>query len=485
MQESISMIRVLAAALLAVLPVSSRADETVVRLNVERMAAPKPALKYLLLPEVRELNAGNPVQWYIRCFQEQRNFFFSKQGTTERARYRSASLAELRKAKLANYGGSALRQADWGARLTTPDWEIIERVQKEGTSFRLPEIEAIHELGIALQVRFRGAVADARYEDAVSNIKTMFALARHLGQCPAGDANRVGLSIAGLCLDTMEEMFQQPGCPNLYWALTDLPNSLVDIRKGFQGDSVRAAADLRQLRYDTMTEDQISEVVSRLSGTIGFLREQAGLPPRTLRVLLNAAAKNEEKVRAARERLVKAERKEQPEEELSDRAIFLQRARRLMGRKLAEFEIRKLPPAQVVLLDEKLAFEERRDERMKLLALAPLQIDRLVKDSGDAASCLLCDLLPDVVKTRKVQARLEQRLALLRCVEALRMHAAAHDGKLPANLADCSVPVPDDPFSGRPFRYEVDGKIAHLGVGTAADRAKTPVGEVRYEISVK
>ena len=42
------------------------AEKKPVRLNVEAMPAPKPALKYLLLPEVREMNPGNPVQWYVR-----------------------------------------------------------------------------------------------------------------------------------------------------------------------------------------------------------------------------------------------------------------------------------------------------------------------------------------------------------------------------------------------------------------------------------
>src|SRR3954454_18301559 len=101
----------LAAALLAV----CRAGAAEVRLSVQPMAAPKPALKYLLLPEVRELKSGNPVQWYIRCFQEQRNFFFSKEANTERARYRAMPLAELPADKLRDYGRGPLSQADWGA----------------------------------------------------------------------------------------------------------------------------------------------------------------------------------------------------------------------------------------------------------------------------------------------------------------------------------------------------------------------------------
>src|SRR5438132_3068950 len=127
------MIRVLLiAGVLAAQPVGSHAGEPAVRLNVRPMAASKPALKYLLLPEVRELNPGNPAQWYIRCFQEQRNFFFGKEATAERARYRSLPLAELPADKLRHYGGYALTQADWAARLDALDWQVLPRIQVEG-----------------------------------------------------------------------------------------------------------------------------------------------------------------------------------------------------------------------------------------------------------------------------------------------------------------------------------------------------------------
>ena len=63
---------------LAAFPLNSRGEEAVVHLTVRPMAAPKPALKYQLLPEVRELNPGNAAQNYLKCFMEQRTFFFTK-----------------------------------------------------------------------------------------------------------------------------------------------------------------------------------------------------------------------------------------------------------------------------------------------------------------------------------------------------------------------------------------------------------------------
>jgi hypothetical protein len=69
-------------------------------------------------------------------------------------------------------------------------------------------------------------------------------------------------------------------------------------------------------------------------------------------------------------------------------------------------------------------------------------------------------------------ARLERRIAALRCIEAVRMYAAAHDGKLPASLADISdVPIPIDPVTGKDFAYDVAGSAATLS-------APPPAGEV-------
>ena len=42
-------------------------------------------------------------------------------------------LKDLPAEKLRNYGGSALTQADWGARLDTADWQVLDRVQTGGT----------------------------------------------------------------------------------------------------------------------------------------------------------------------------------------------------------------------------------------------------------------------------------------------------------------------------------------------------------------
>ena len=433
----------LIAAALAAGPSASGREETAVRLQVRPMATPRPAMKYQLLPELGELNPGNPAQEYLKCFMEQRPFFYGKEGVAQRTRFRKMSLLELRLEPLAlHYGGNALRRADWAARLDTLDWQALGRIRDGGLESLPAELGPLQLLAEALQVRFRAEVAANRFDDAIGTAKTMLAIGRHLGEHPAEVADLIGLWAAHLGLDTLQEMVQQPGCPNLYWALTDLPSPLVDLHKGVQGDRLVVAAELQPIHdRGPMTDAELETFVSRLSGILSFAREQAGLPPRPVRARLNAMAKDQGRLVAARHRLVVAGR--------------------------AQDLVDKFLPLQVVLLDEKQDYETRRDDRIKLLTLPIWEIDapaRVAERAKDEDG-LFGDLLPQIVKLRRSQGELERQIALLRHVEALRLHAAGHDGKLPAKLSEVSVPLPVDPFTGKPFDYAVEGTTAHIRGG--------------------
>jgi hypothetical protein len=451
---------------LALLPAEPPAAEPAVRLTVQPMAAPKPALKYRLLPEVRELSPGNPYQGYMKCFMEQRNFYFSKGAVAERARILSMPLDQLAK-DYNDYPGN-LRYADYAARLDTLDWQLTMRIQSEGLEFQAGELPALRALVTALQTRLRVQAANKKFPEAIDGAKTMFKLARDLGEYPAPEANLFGISIVHLALDTFEEMLQQPGCPNLYWALTDLPSPLVDLRKGLQGHATLVSNEFKPLRSDAvMTEAELEKVVSRLSGMNGLAREQAGRPPWNWRAGLEARVKSPNNVRLARERLIA----DGVDKALVDKLALLAL-------------VAKFSPLQVILLDEKRDYELRRDERTKLLALAPWQIEALPV-AKTAKDILFQDLLPDVVALRRGQARLEQRIALFRAIEALRMYAAEHGGKLPDTPAELPVPLPGDPVSGKPIGYEVNNGTAHLHGAAPRSEEKNPEFNLHYEVTIK
>jgi len=80
--------------------------------------------------------------------------------------------------------------------------------------------------------------------------------------------------------------------------------------------------------------------------------------------------------------------------------------------------------------------------------------------------------------------RLDRNLAALRCVEAVRMYAAEHDGEPPTTLDDITqVPVPVDPFRGRPFTYRIEEGRAVIE--SLAPAEADPSDGLIYKITIR
>jgi hypothetical protein len=130
-----------------------------------------------------------------------------------------------------------------------------------------------------------------------------------------------------------------------------------------------------------------------------------------------------------------------------------------------------MPHAEVLLRYLLHLYHELRDETFKGTYLpfpqawaVYAEADRRLKAVPDTEAGRLARVfLPAVLKVQSAQARIERKLAALRVIEALRMHAAAHGGELPETLAAVTVvPVPNDPGTGRPFEYKREGRTATL-----------------------
>ena len=386
------------------LPCLGRADdaapaETVIRLHVQPMAAPTPALRYQLLPEMRELNPGNPIQGYLVCFMEQNNFYYGKAEVENREKWQTAPLQDLPLKELHDYGGAGLRQADFAARLDKPDWQILLKLRRDGFYTLIPDVQQMRKLAAALKVRFRAEVAERRFDDALATAKTMFALSRHLGEHPTFIGDLVGVAIASLAIGPVDEMIQQPGCPNLYWALTDLPAPFIDLRQGRQGERDWAEVEFRQLDQKApMSDAQLKQVLDHLRTVLALAKEE-NPPPGAIKGDVGdwvaARAKDEDHIRAARKRLVESG--------------------------LAEDAVKQFPAAQVVLLDERLEYRIRNDDELKMISLPYWEVERLqaAAPKDKRGESLFSPLAAAVLNVRRAAARLDQRIALVRCVEAL------------------------------------------------------------------
>jgi hypothetical protein len=332
-------------------------------------------------------------------------------------------------------------------------------MKADGIYTSIPDVRQLRPLARALKVRFRAEVALGRFDDALRTAKTMFAMSRHLGQHPTFVGNLYGFAIANLTIGPLEEMLEQPNCPNLYWALTNLPNPLVSLDTARQGERV----GIMQWVFRDL-DDSAPMSADRLKGFIASMDkllkvEHPNKLGAGLRAWLDARTKDQGMVGAARRRLVE------------------------VG--LSEARVQLFTADQVILLDEKRELEVRFDDVMKTINLPAWQaeaVGTLYKRTNEPA---LFEFVPAVDEVVRARGRLDQRIALLRHVEAVRLYAAEHNGTLPAKLSDVTVPLPDDPFTGKPFRYEVNGTSAHLRGSPPPGMEKDPAFNVHYEVTLQ
>ena len=81
--------------------------------------------------------------------------------------------------------------------------------------------------------------------------------------------------------------------------------------------------------------------------------------------------------------------------------------------------------------------------------------------------------LPAVTKVMIAQNRLERRIALLRAIEALRMHAAANGGQLPESLDQVTIaPVAARSRHGQAVRVSPGWKDSDAGEQVARRAAR-------------
>jgi hypothetical protein len=431
--------------------------ETVVRLKVYAAAAPTPSLKYQLLPELREMNPGNPVQGYMKCFADQHPFFYGTQAAKNRDDWSTMPLKDLPlkelRARAYTGRGGPLKQADDAARLDKADWQMLRDLKTDPLRALVPEVQQIRSLAVALHVRFRGEIAERRFDEAQVTAKTMFALARHFGEHPTVLGALVGVSVATFTIEALEEMMQQPGSRSQYWALTYLPSPFVDLRMGLQCESLALDNEFRTIdEKEVMSPAQVKKVLEQIDKSLDILKK-GGKPPSQM---INSQAKENDFLIAARKRLVK------------------------YG--LSEEKVRQFPATQVALLDAKTTYEILRDESLRAGLLPFWEAKPLLeaaKLKAKKTPSPFAEYEGRILGARTHQARFDRHFAILRCIEALRIYAAENDGKLPEKLADIKLPLPLDPYSGKAFLYSRDGDTAIL-YGTVVPMAVN----LRYEVTI-
>jgi hypothetical protein len=416
------------------------------KLALTPRAAPVPALKYRLFPLMSERKEGNAVPIYLRLTHERSDA--ARRRLSDIPTTLDMPLAEAKKL-LADHRGM-LQQLELGARRKTADWAYTLD-QGSVIDIALPDAQSMRNYAKLLALKARVEVIDGDFTAATHTLETGFAFSRHVADGPFLINGLIGVACAGLCLHRVPEFIERPDAPNLYWALSALPRPLIDMRGGLEFEQrfpemqFPDLADLDRKRTPEQWDTVLVRVRTELERISEIERGQDKQPTPAGTAATTPASKSPDLAIAKRY--------------LTDR------------RGMTAADVDAMPPAQILVLYLAGYYRELSDDMYKASYLPyaegqPVLAEaqkRLQAAPGTEAARFARLWLGGTLRSAAAQNRLERQVALYRTIEAIRMHAADHDGQLPEKLSEVTVvPVPGDPGTGQPFEYRRDGDTATL-----------------------
>lgn len=429
-------------------------------LNVTPAAAPSPSLKYRLLPASTELAPGNAAALYYRTFSFlteahpmlknalQGNPQKDEKGEeySQTDRWLTMPLKDLPQKQVEDFVGmfsTYLREMTLAIHRQSCDWDVHGRA--DGLLMLLPEVQSFRSLANIVALKARLQIAQGHYDQAIQTLQINFKLAEHLSRGPTVIHTLVGIAIARMSLVQLETLIQTNQSPNLYWALSTLPNPFTDLKEAveFEPNSVfRMIPSLLKMEDGPAS----AELMAAFKEDRQNFRRKLGMTrgfPETM--MIDGAL---------------------PDARASLKAVGFKKD-----------VLEKMPSQQIVIVDAMRRHRAAHAELSKWLHLPYAQAAPHAEKELKAyqESCAMLDVLlfdsilekvkytEGFAKAWRAGANLDRHIAAMRVIEAIRMQAAADQGKLPKQLSDVKVvPVPVDPMTGSSFQYKLEGNTITL-----------------------
>ena len=246
----------------------------------------------------------------------------------------------------------------------------------------------------------------------------------------------VGLAIANSAFDNLELAIQSGKCGNMYWSLAALPPTLQDLGPMLRWELWATAARLNE-PLPPIGDKEWIQIARKFVELVAESSAERYTP--------DEGAKLQDKMQElAKEQLSEAlgftdaEIKQMSSEELIMRWVYMQYCRLRTQVESLAFQ----SPTQVIVAKSKIEAENT----------------ALLKSTGAKSSPYPFVLPQGILACRNFN----RRVKFLQTIESLRDYAGKHDGSFPASLADLDLPAPNDPFTEKPFEYELKGSTAQI-----------------------
>ena len=469
-------------------------DIDVIRMTVTPAAEPVPALRYRLLTREIDLKAGNAVPYYYRAMldlpsmmKQLRQKFDedTELGKWETPDNDSTPISKLPLDKVREasqmFDSIYKRQLQPAFERADCDWELGIRELRgpEVVEFLLPEFQSSRELARMLSLRTRLAIAEHRYDDAIVLMRQQYRLGHDVAKEPFLVCGLIGTAICGIANGTITDLIANHDAPNMYWALTELPQPAIDLQTAvrFEMDfaprmfpfidhpETTEHADDEWNRLYTQTVRDYSRVGGNLLGGANGKQlnddVEAGIAATGLGLLGYPHAKAQ---------LIAEGMDRERVEKMSVGQVIAIYTARINARVGDDF--RKTWYSPFSEMNKRIHDVDSRLSNIGPLSNAP---DREIIP-------MMSLLVPAIEGCRAAEVRAERQVAALRVIEAVRMYGANHGGTLPTTLDEIKeVPIPLNPATGKSFVYHVEGRTAILDLPPSDQTLSV---SCRYEIQM-
>jgi len=450
---------------------------TIYQLEVTPAREVAPAFKYRFTVPPHETKPGNAITHYLRAFGERgmsRPWDYAEKETDGEVQewYSSDTpVSEIPLNKLRDVAAvfSGLeshieramfcRDTDWG--IAVEDLKGVEMV-----GFLLPSVQETRSMARAMLVRNRLALIEKRYDDSIRYLRMTYRLGMNVNEMGFLVTHLIGVAETSMANDGVKLLIASEDSPNLYWALAELETP--DVRRSLRLDSsmpLRVFPELKNADKANYAKDEWKRLLRKYSSEFSTLSGLAGKRG-------NFASSEESSGAFA----------------LGFGLTGYRSAKkRMASRGISKEKIDRMGVAELLLKDaahdikyfshgQETSFYLPREQSIKR---ARDWEDMISKESSSRLGAMITSMLAPA-STQVIDAgyRVEAEINCLMAIESLRNHAAIH-GKFPESLDKLELPVRDNPFSGKPFNYVLEGDKAVLSYEPGNKQIQ------RYEITIK
>ena len=412
-------------------------------LTIHAKAIETPVLKYRLSPSEADIGPGNAVTILLRMPWEQTNWMNRVFPTLQEWNTRPLDAPEWGTSK-GVLPETFYREMKRAAYRREASWEYPIEESSSPYMILLPDVQQMRIwLGNGLSAKIRYHISCGQFAEAREGILVGLANSRHIAQTTFYVTQGVARAIDNIMLARVEELISQPNSPNLYWALSTLPDLQTELHRAanFEGSmfamTFPAVNDFDRPRDANDWGKMVQQLVSFLEELDELPRQEATNPDSSAKAYVATVAQQ------ARTDLstYSGIGQEKVTKMTDDEAVVRWYASLRMAYDEHFAAVMMLPPNEVWPEMKKLQSE----------------LDSLKVRTG--TSCAFYATKWTFVSVWS----LKRKIQALRIIEAVRHYASSHDGKFPKSLDEMKdVAIPIDPLTNQPFNWRVDEEVAIL-----------------------